>query len=273
MSRALVFGVAAAALAAVGVVELATVVASRRPVPVAVVAGLARIGRRLGLPAPPGPLAARLEAAGAPLGLAVGDVMAVKGGAALIALLGAVPLAAALPARLPVLATAVVPVAAFLAPDVWLGARARGRGRAMELELPDMLDLLRVSLGAGLPLQRALAEVARRHRGRLAREWARAAAELELGAPSERVLDELAARCPTPGMPALSKALVRAGRHGTPLADALAAQAHEARTARARRVREDAARAAPKIQLVVALLLVPSVLLLVAAALLATFAR
>ena len=68
-------------------------------------------------------------------------------------------------------------------------------------------------------------------------------------------------------MRALVTALDRARRHGAPLAETLAAQARDARAALARRIREDAARAGPKIQLVVALLLVPSVLLLVAAAL------
>ncbi len=63
-------------------------------------------------------------------------------------------------------------------------------------------------------------------------------------------------------------ALDRSRRHGAPLADTLAAQARDARFALARSAREEAARAGPKIQLVVALLLVPSVLLLVAAALL-----
>jgi tight adherence protein C len=62
-------------------------------------------------------------------------------------------------------------------------------------------------------------------------------------------------------------ALDRARRHGAPLAEKRGAQARDARFGLSRRVREDAARAGPKMQLVVALLLVPSVLLLVAAAL------
>jgi len=70
---------------------------------------------------------------------------------------------------------------------------------------------------------------------------------------------------------ALAAALRRAERHGAPLAGTLQAQAAEARAERARRIREHAAKAAPKIQLVVALLLVPSVLLLVAAALVGAF--
>jgi tight adherence protein C len=78
----------------------------------------------------------------------------------------------------------------------------------------------------------------------------------------------MADRAPLPEVRALRAALDRARRHGVPLGDTLAAQARDARYALARHAREEAARAGPKIQLVVALLLVPSVLLLVAAALL-----
>ena len=78
---------------------------------------------------------------------------------------------------------------------------------------------------------------------------------------------ELCARLPLPEVRALCSAIERATRHGAPLADALAAQARDARAVRRRRIEEEAAKAGPKIQLVVALLLVPSVLLLVAAAL------
>jgi tight adherence protein C len=72
---------------------------------------------------------------------------------------------------------------------------------------------------------------------------------------------------------ALTSALRRADRHGAPLAGALAAQAREARARRAARTVEAAARAAPRIQLAVALLLVPSVLALVAASLLPALSR
>ena len=77
----------------------------------------------------------------------------------------------------------------------------------------------------------------------------------------------MAERLPLPEVRALVAALERARRHGAAPTEALAAQARDARFSLARRIREDAARAGPKIQLVVALLLVPSVLLLVAAAL------
>jgi tight adherence protein C len=278
VSRADLLAWLAGALAAAGLVELAALARRahrRRPrqrraswAPVLVL--LARIGRRIGIPAAPADLDARLAAAGRPLGLGPGEAMAIKGGAAALGLALALPSGALLPGRLPLLAPFALAAAGFLAPDAWLRRRARARGRAIERDLPDLLDLLRVALAAGLSLDRALAEVGRRDHGLLAREWRRAAAEVELGEPRERALAGLVARCPGGGVTTFVRALERAARHGAPLADALAAQAKQARAARARRLVERAARAAPQIQLVVALLLVPSVLLLVAAALLAS---
>jgi tight adherence protein C len=269
----------AAALAAAALVDLASWLAARRarPAPATrerrrpvLVAVLVRLGRRLGAPAAPADLESRLEAAGRPLGLDARDVMAAKGAGALAALLGGSPLAAALPGRLPFLAAIGLPIAGFLAPDMLIARRTRARGRGMAAELPDLLDLLRVSVAAGLPLGRALGAVGARHGGALAREWRAAAARIDLGVPQADALARLVARCPVPAVSTLVAALRRAERHGAPLSDTLAAQAAEARAAHARRLHEQAAKAAPKIQLVVALMLVPSAMLLVAAALVAS---
>jgi len=182
------------------------------------------------------------------------------------ALLGA-PLSAAAPGRLGYLLVAAGPVGGFLAPDLWLARRAEARARRVRRELPAMLDLLRVNVEAGGSLAAALAAVGERARGPLAAEWRAVGGQVALGVPLESALERLVDRLPQPEVRALAAALARAIRHGAPLAETLAAQARAARSSLRRRVREDAARAGPKIQLVVALLLVPSVLLLVAAAL------
>jgi tight adherence protein C len=127
--------------------------------------------------------------------------------------------------------------------------------------------MLLVTVEAGLPLAAALQEVGRRARGPLAAEWRRVGSETQLGVPLSTSLQGTVERLPLPETEQLVAALTRAARHGAPLAGTLAAQAEGARLARRRRIQEEAARAGPKIQLVVALLLVPSVLLLVAAAL------
>jgi tight adherence protein C len=260
----------AAALAGAAVVDVAALLGergarrARRPGLVAVVA---RLGRRLGAPAPPADLERRIAAAGAGPAVRVADVMAVKAGAALLVLVVTLPVAAALPGRLGPVAAVAAPAGGFLLPDLWLARRIRRRGRMMAGELPDVLDLLRVAVDAGLSPARAIQEVGRRRHGVLAAELRAAAARIELGVPRAQVLETLERRCPAEGIAPLTAALLRAERHGSPLGPALEALAADARARHAQRLRERAARAAPKIQLVVALLLVPAVMLLVGAAL------
>jgi len=215
----------------------------------------------------PADLRGRIEAAGRPGGLGVREVMAAKVAAALIGAVFAVPFAALAPGRLGIVAAPLAPAAGFLAPDLWLGRIAAERARRVRHDLPALLDILRVTIEAGGPLAAALKAVGDRAEGPLAREWAAVGHEVALGVPLAQALDGLTLRVPQPEIRAFAAALDRAARHGAPLAGTLEAQARAARFALARRIREDAARAGPKIQLVVALLLVPSVLLLVAAAL------
>jgi tight adherence protein C len=231
------------------------------------IAALARLGRRIGVPTAPADLDARLAAAGLAGRVRAADLMAMKAGAGAAVALGAAPVLAALPLRLTVVALPAVAAAGFLAPDAWLTRRARRRARRAGLELADLLDLLRVAVAAGLPTGRALAQVGRRHGGLVAAELHAVAERLDLGVARADALDDLRRRLPLPAIATLCAAIARADRHGAPLAPALAALAEEARAERARALREAAARAAPRIQLAIALLLVPAVLLLVAAGL------
>ena len=224
----------------------------------------AAVGRRVG---PPRDLAGRIVAAGRPGGLGSREVMVAKlAGAAVGGAVGAAAGAAA-PGRLGPLVIVAAPVAAFLAPDLWLARLTRARSRRILRELPATLDLLRVTVESGASLGAALAAVGERGSGVLATELRAVARETALGRPRAAALDDLAGRVPVAEVAALVAALGRAERHGAPLGDTLEALARDARLARRRRIEEAAARAGPKIQLVVALLLVPSVLLLVAAGL------
>ena len=285
MTRATLLAALAGGLGAVVLADVAALVASRprralKPLGesardgargAALLAALARAGRRLGALTAPHDLAGRLARAGEPLALGVADLMAVKAAAALAGVPVGLALSASAPGRLGVLVVIAAPLAGFLAPDVWLSRRARRRGEAMARELADVLDLLHVSIEAGLAVPRALEEVGLRRGGALGQELMRAARRNALGVPRAQVLEELAARCPVPAVGDLATAIARAERHGAPLACALTALALEARAESARRVHDAAARAGPKIQLVVATVLVPAVMLILGAALAQAF--
>jgi tight adherence protein C len=229
---------------------------------------LAGAGARVRV-APPRDLDARIAAAGRPAGLGPRELMAAKVGAAAVGAAVAVLGAGGLPVRIGVVALAGAPAAGFLAPDLWLARKAAWRAEAMRRQLPAMLELLRVMVESGSSLADALARVGGRTYGPLSDEWRAVGRQVALGLPLDRALAAMSRRAPLPEVQALVAALDRARRHGAPLADTLSAQARDARFARTTHAREQAARAGPKIQLVVALLLVPSVLLLVAAAFLA----
>ena len=267
MSAALAF-----AAGVLGVLALATLVPPRvrRPRDARLLrlfaAAGARLRRATGAAAPRS-LELRIAAAGAPAGLGPREVLAAKLAAAVAGGLAGGLLAAGAPGRLGAVLLLAGPVAGFVAPDWWLRRRARARARATRRELPALLDLLRVTVDAGLAPAAAFAAVGERASGTLAGEWRIVGRESSFGVPLSEALASLERRLPLPEVSALVAALDRAARHGAPLSDTLAAQARDARLDRRRRIEEEAARAGPKIQLVVALLLVPSVLLLIAAAL------
>lgn len=237
-------------------------------------AALSRAGRRL-LPRRAPALAdveLRLREAGRPDGLTARDLVAAKLAAALCASAAGLFAASVLPGRVALLTAALAPALGFFAPDVWLERRRRARVAAVRRDLPALLDLLAAVVAAGAPLPAALAEVGRRSHAPLARLWRGVAAEIAVGVPLADALTKHRREVPIAEVEAFTAAMARAARHGTPLGATLAAQAREARLARRRAVQLEAARAGPKMQLVVALLLVPAVMLLVAAALVGTLA-
>jgi tight adherence protein C len=242
-------------------------------IPRAVLGIAMRIGSSFGVHrvATPESLAERVAAAGSPGSLRVRDWTALKCAGAIVALLGAALTAGSYPGRLEFAVVVVAPAAGYLLPDYWLGRTARGRADAALHELPGMLDLLRVTIEAGRSPLAAMGLVGLRFDGPLAAEWRAAAAQVALGVPQDAALEQVGRRVPVAGVHTFVETLAYSKRAGLSLADALAAQAAAARHARRQQIREQAARAGPKMQLVVALVLVPSVMLTLGAVLAAEF--
>jgi len=177
--------------------------------------------------------------------------------------------APAAPGRISLLVLVGLPLAGFVVPDALRERRARRRHRRLVAALPDALDLLAVSAGSGRGPAAGIEQLARAGEGPLADELRLTVAELSCGVPLSAALRSLRERVPGGEVATLVAAIERSRRFGSPLADQLRRQATALRRDSRRAVEERAARAAPKIQLVVALVLVPSVLLMIAAGLIA----
>lgn len=177
--------------------------------------------------------------------------------------------APAAPGRLGLLVAIGMPAAGFVLPDALLERRARQRHRRLLDALPDALDLLAIGSASGRGPAAGFAAIARAGEGPLAEELRVTVAELSCGLPLAAALGSLRERVPGGEIATLCAAIERSRRLGSPLAEQLRRQSASLRRDQRRAVEERAARAAPKIQLVVALVLVPSVLLLIAAGLIA----
>ena len=237
-----------------------------RAIPIPLPSGLA--GRsagaalRLGLPE-------RLRRSGLEARLPLGAVLAAKLAAAACGGLAALGAAPAAPGRTALLVAVAMPAAGFFVPDALLERQARRRQRRLVAALPDALDLLAVSAGSGRGPAAGLEQLARAGEGPLADEMRIATAELSCGSSLSASLQALRARVPGSELATLVASIERSRRFGSPLAEQLRRQASTLRRDSRRAVEDRAARAAPKIQLVVALVLVPSVLLMIAAGLIA----
>jgi tight adherence protein C len=252
-------------LACAGAHEL---VITRGPIGGRLRAGLGDSGRaaraalRLGLPD-------RLARAGVEGRFSLAAVLLAKLASAVAGALVALFAAPAAPGRIALLVAVGMPVAGFFVPDALLERRARLRSRRLLGALPDAFDLLAVGAASGRSPATGFAELARAGGGPLADELRMTVAELSCGRPLSEALQALRARVPGGEIATLCAAIERSRRYGSPLADQLRRQSSTLRRDQRRAVEERAARAAPKIQLVVALALVPSVLLMIAAALIA----
>jgi tight adherence protein C len=223
---------------------------------------LGEAAARLGLPL-------RLERAGIAGRVEPRAVVAAKLLGACAGAVVGIAAAPVVPTRLGLVVAAVLIVAGFLAPDALLERVARRRRARLVAALPDALDMLAVGAASGRDPATGLGEIAAGTSGPLATELARTVAEVECGEPLRDAIAELRRRVPGAEVGALAAAIERSRTHGSPLAEQLHLQATALRRDARRRLAERAARAAPKIQLVVALLLVPSVLLAIVAAIVA----
>lgn len=154
-------------------------------------------------------------------------------------------------------------VIGLLAPRALLDRRRSERVEAIQGELPDVLDLLAISVEAGQGLEGALATVAERDDGVLATELRHTLQEMELGITRRRALENLRDRTGVPDVAGLVAALIQADVLGTPVGDVLHTQATEQRRRRRAQVREAAAKLPVKMLLPLVMFILPALFIVI----------
>ncbi len=135
----------------------------------------------------------------------------------------------------------------FFYPDVWLRRRQETRSADIRRALPDSLDLMAISVEAGVGLEGALARAAEDLGGALGEEYSRLLREMQLGASRREAFMEMRRRVNVPEMSSFVLALLQADSLGIAVGKVLRTQANEQRTKRRQRAREQAAKTPVKI--------------------------
>ena len=137
----------------------------------------------------------------------------------------------------------------FYLPVIWLDQEVRGRRAELEASLPNALDVVAISMEAGLGLDRALEQLVRHQDDSLTLLVARALREIQLGRPRAEALLEMADETGIDDFTSLVRGILYAERTGVPVARTIAAQAAQMRVKRRLKIRTEAARASLKILL------------------------
>ena len=131
-------------------------------------------------------------------------------------------------------------------PKSWLKSKAEARRNKIERALPDALDLIVVSMEAGLSFDAGLAKVVEKTKGPLRDEFHRVLQEISLGKLRRESLRELGRRCRVPDLLSFVNAMVQADQMGLSIGQVLRAQADDARLKRRQRAEEKAMKAPVK---------------------------
>jgi tight adherence protein C len=203
----------------------------------------------------------RLDHAGRPGGLTVQRFLGLKGAIALmggVGLGGLLTILGSTPVLVPILG-----IAGWFAPDVWLSRAGRLRQETIERTLPDFLDILAVSVRAGLGYRYALRRVSEALSGPVAEEMLTVLRQMELGQARREAFLALRERNKSDSLKSFVAAQLQAEELGVPLAEALNDIAADMRRVAHQNARRRAQRAAPRVSLIVTTLIVPGAMILI----------
>lgn len=201
---------------------------------VPVVAGAGRVARRITPLDTRDRVAKKLLLAGGPVGWdaervlafkVIGAVSGVFGGFVLSTMLKPAPFIA-------IVAIALLAFVGFVLPDSVLNRKVDERQKEILKTLSDTLDLLTISVEAGLSLNAAIAQVVQNVPGVLSAEFARMLQEIQLGVPRSEAFRHLADRTDVEELNGFALAMIQADVFGVSIASVLRTQAEQLRIKR-----------------------------------------
>ena len=150
-------------------------------------------------------------------------------------------------------------VLGYYLPYLWLSLRIRRRQNEIQKSLPDALDLLTISVEAGLGFDSAMAKVAEQWDDELGRAFSRVLAEIRVGKTRREALRDMAGRMDVQDFSSFVSAIIQTDELGVPIANVLRIQSEQMRITRRQRAQEKANQAPIRMLFPLAFMIFPSV--------------
>lgn len=208
-------------------------------------------------------LEARCRTAGNPAGMTADAVLALQILLAVGLAVGFAALAFVLWLSTPraILGGVVGLLAGWVLPTFWLGQRAQERQDSIRRQLPDMLDMLTITVEAGLGFDAAVSKYVQNEKGPLAEEFSVMLREVQAGVTRRDAMRSLAKRCDVSELGAFVMAMVQADIFGVSIGSVLRTQSQEMRLKRRQHAEEVAQKAPAKMVFPLILCILPATLI------------
>ena len=232
---------------------------------VPIVARAGRIARRITPLDTRDRIAKKIMLAGAPPGWDAERIMAFKVIGAVVGVVGGLTLTVMLrPAPLiSFVAVGLLAFVGFVVPDSTLNRRVEERQKEILRTLSDTLDLLTISVEAGLSLNASIAQVVQNVPGVLSAEFARMLQEIQLGVPRSEAFRHLADRTDVEELNAFALAMIQADAFGVSIASVLRTQAQQLRIKRRQWAEQKAQQTPVKIVFPLVLCVLPALFVVI----------
>lgn len=188
------------------------------------------------------------------------QVLTAAAGAAFGVLLNPIPMVSG-----PVLDAVALAVIGWLVPVTYVRRTGRVRLDRIDRALPDVIDLVVVSVEAGQGFAQALSTAAERTSGPLGEELRLTLQEQRFGLPMDRALENLNKRAETPNMRTFVRAVVQGERLGVSIGQIMRNVAHEMRLRRRQAAEESAQKTTVKILFPLVFLILPALFIVILA--------
>ena len=189
--------------------------------------------------------------------------LAAKAFFGLLGLVFGVVFASSMPGMRGLLFVVVLTAIGFFAPTYFVVLRARRRQESVSADLPDALDLLAVSVEAGLGFDGAIAKLTEHMEGDLIDEFEFALGEMRVGEGRAEALKKMAERVPAHEMASFVRAIIQADQLGISLGRLLRVQATDARLKRQAAAEEKAMKAPIKMLFPMVLFIFPAMFIVI----------